>query len=511
MRERTFIMQLKSTSVFLTILFYLLFVPFFSNAGSFQENPLTKAIQLFDKEKYTEAEVLFKNLLDKRPDDFMVNYFYGACRTENGHYSDQDLSYLIKASKEVSPLNIDYYFGVQYHAKNQWEKALVYYKLYQKGASVNDQEKVNLSKKMVQCSNKINPFVNAEMVEKTDNSATALDPATTVAVSPENIAAPETKPEVTSTATVDSAISDPVETGNLIIAVQALDLETDSTLNITEYQQDAVAEQHAVEEQKIELIQQKPAEEVINFNINNEITYIFVSNFKTEEGKIYFREGTRKQTELTDVVNETEILRDKYKSAKSRSEKDSIGQQILTFENQMYELNGVVNQMFLQAKTAENGYWQNATPEETERFLGELNAAAKELNSKNTVKTESETITPELIVMPVLVEKEEVKNDKPVAKNSGIIYKIQIGAYSRGIPNNQKQAFSKISVIRKVENYTDANGVVVYTTGNLTSYDDAVVMQNQVRQEGIKDPIIAAYLNGKRITLEQAKEIENKK
>jgi hypothetical protein len=36
-------------------------------------------------------------------------------------------------------------------------------------------------------------------------------------------------------------------------------------------------------------------------------------------------------------------------------------------------------------------------------------------------------------------------------------------------------------------------------------------MQNQIRQEGIKDPIIAVYLNGKRITLEQAKELEKEK
>ncbi|MBK6282931.1 MAG: tetratricopeptide repeat protein [Draconibacterium sp.] len=129
--------------IFLTILIHFLFVPFVSNAFSFQENPLTKAIQLFDKEKYTEAEPLFKNILDKRPDDFMVNYFYGACRTENGHYSEQDLNYLVKASKEVNPLNIDYYLGVQYHAKNQWEKALVYYKLYKSVASANEQEKVN--------------------------------------------------------------------------------------------------------------------------------------------------------------------------------------------------------------------------------------------------------------------------------------------------------------------------------------------------------------------------------
>ena len=168
-------MQLKSTILFLTILFHLLFVPLRSESKTYQENPLTKAIQLFDKEKYTEAEPLFKKLLDQRPDDFMVNYFYGACRTENGHYTEQDLNYLIKASKEVTPLNIDYYFGVQYHAKNRWDKALVYYKLYKEIASSNEQEKANLSQKMDQCANHINPFVSSS--ENLENKEISEVPA----------------------------------------------------------------------------------------------------------------------------------------------------------------------------------------------------------------------------------------------------------------------------------------------------------------------------------------------
>jgi hypothetical protein len=115
----------------------------------------------------------------------------------------------------------------------------------------------------------------------------------------------------------------------------------------------------------------------------------------------------------------------------------------------------------------------------------------------------------EILIPPILIQDEEIENENSNARGSGITYKIQLGAYSRGIPNSQKAVFNKISILRKVENYTDENGVVVYTTGNLTSYDDAVLMQKQVRQEGIKDPIIAAYLNGKRITLEKAKEIDN--
>jgi hypothetical protein len=92
-----------------------------------------------------------------------------------------------------------------------------------------------------------------------------------------------------------------------------------------------------------------------------------------------------------------------------------------------------------------------------------------------------------------------------------LIYKIQLGAYSRGLPAYVKRLFDKLSYIRKIENYTDENGIVVYTTGNLTNYDDAVKMQEQVRREGIEDAYVVPYFNGKRITLNEAKEITNDK
>jgi len=462
-------MHYKSLISLLTILVFLLFVPNLTHANKFQENPLTKAILLFDKEKYDEAELLFKKLLDENPDDFMVNYFYGACRTENGHYSDKDLYYLEKASKEVTPLNIDYYFGVQYHAKNEWEKASSFYKLYQNVASANEQEKVNLKLKMEQCSNKINPFTNSETIEETDHTETAMITTTEIAaVSAENVEVTDENLSITEPILVDTAVT--------IVATPP-----------------------------------KPAEEIIKFNINNEITYIYVSNFKTKEGEIYFREGNLKQNELDLFVKETEELREKYKTSRLWTEKDSIGQQILMLESQTYELKNIVNQLFLQAKSVENEYWQNATTEETESFIKALNAASSEIDNKKSDQSLALLESPELIIPPVLLENNEEERSTPKPKPSGVIYKIQLGAFSRGIPNNMKPVFSKISVIRKVENYTDDKGVVVYTTGNLTNYDDAVLMQNQIRQEGIKDPIIAVYLNGKRITLEQAKELEKEK
>ncbi len=502
-------MPLKSIVIILTIVFQFLFVPFNSNGDVFQENLLSKAIQLFDKEKYAEAEPVFKTLLDQKPDDFMVNYFYGACRTENGHYSDEDLNYLLKASKEVTPLNIDYYFAVQYHAKNQWEKALSYYKLYQKGASENEQEKTGLKLKMEQCSNKINPFVSQEAVEKHEDNTVQAVAATGVSVAAvDNVSDHVSVIPATQTVNADSSEIEPVE-----IPVQDSVENTaagvmDSTIRSADNA--GVALQTETVQQQ-EVVKDRPVESRIDFNINDEITYLFASNFKTDEGKIYFEQGVSKEAELQKVLKETEDLRGKYKTSSSRAEKDSTGQLILALENQAYELKNVVTQMYLLSKNAENAYWQNAQPSEKESFIKELNTSAAEMNSKNEVNPESVSENPGLIIPPVLIENDEEKADAPKPKTTGVTYKIQIGAFSRGIPANQKAAFSKISVIRKVEKYTDENGVVVYTTGNLTSYEDAVVMQGQVKKEGIKDPKIAAYFNGKRITLEKAKELESNK
>jgi len=499
-------MQLRSTIPFLTILFQLLFVPCVAHSIIYQENPLTKAIQLFDKEKYAEAEPLFKAILDDRPDDFMVNYFYGACRTENGHYSEKDLNYLLKASNEVNPLNIDYYFAVQNHAKSQWEKALAYYNMYKAVASVNEQEKVKLTIKMEQCTNHINPFTYSENAEKQEGSDAM------VIVAPEvvskNVGQTNGNRSILQNEVKDSANAVVEESAKTEVDEQEMIIKSDSTIQLSVSQQDTLSVQQSENESQTLTTKTLLPEEQIKFNVNSEIAYISVSNFKTEDGKNYFEEGRSKETELEKVLIRTEILREKYKTLQTRTERDSIGKYILDLEGQSYELKNVINQLFMQAKNIENEYWQNASPEETESFVKEINAS---LEANNTNNSEANPVSQELIITPIFIETEEVNKETQNTKASGIIYKIQLGAFSRGIPNNQKQVFSKISVIRKVENYTDENGVVVYTTGNLTSYEDAVEMQNQIRQEGIKDPKIAAYLNGKRITLEQAKEIETKK
>ncbi|NOR76415.1 MAG: hypothetical protein GQ525_14810 [Draconibacterium sp.] len=456
-------MNLIKNYSYLISLIILLSSTFIAVSQSENVNDLTKAIQLFDKENFNDAQPIFKKILDEKPDDFMVNYFYGACRTENNHFTNADLDCLILANQEVSPININYYFGVQYHARSNWERALKFYTKYKSSDSPAEIDKNKILEKIQQCYDKINPYEEFMIDES-----------------------------------IEDILADTISNGlisDLNLASQNSTIKNDTNI---------VTTSEDIFETEVEV--DIPKGELINFKVNNEIIYKDTSHFKTEKGKDFFLEGNSLQKVLDLSLINVDVLREEYSSAKTREEKSYIGEKILAYENEIYKLKSNVFNSLIQAKSTEAEYWQSATEEELKIFNAELALiSADDIN--DTINTKTTTVTPILIDPSLLLVGTE--NTSPASEQNinDLIYKIQIGAYSRGLPNYTKKLFNKLSFIRKIENYTDEKGIVVYTTGNLTNYDDAVKMKNQVRQEGIKDAYIVPYLKGKRITLEQAKEL----
>lgn len=466
-------MQLEKSICILTILLIILFVPLWANSNTDQNNQLTKAIQLFDKEQFAEAEPIFKKLLSENPNDFMINYFYGACKTENGHYSKSVLNLLEKASKEVSPLNINYYLGVQHHAQNNWESALKFYNKYKLQASETDQVKVNLLNKIQLCFDQTNPFPVVQ----------------------------ETPEEIVFNA-VDTLTG---KSDTTIIAMNGYFFQADSTPQFADLTSISNEEQEADNDKIENQIIDKP----IKFIVNSEITYLFLSNFRTEDGKSFYKKGESKFEELDRAMKSINQLREKYASTWSRNAKDSIGQEILFIENQIFELKDSANELHFHAKDLENNYWQNASKHEIETFRKKIQENAEK--QKEQIYATPIILTDSNDYYNIFLSTNEFDNLAEEKTDPDLIYKIQIGAYSRGLPNFVKKLYDRLTLIRKIENYTDENGVVVYTTGNLTKYEDAKKMQKQIRQEGVEDAYVVPYLKGKRITLEQAFKIEENK
>ncbi|HYQ57706.1 MAG TPA: SPOR domain-containing protein [Draconibacterium sp.] len=475
---------IKAAFAQITILFIFLFASNFV-FGVNQENPLTQAIQYFDEGRFEEAELILKKLLDEKPDHLMVNYYYGACRTENGHYGTNEILYLLNGSLGESPLKTDYYLAVQYHAKNRWDDALNYYSLYQQKADEEMQKAVQLDEKIQMCQQKINPFAEEQQTTATDMMPTAVPRET----EPEIFNPIIGNPAVDTIPTTKSdlyVLNDSVHNDTMAIETTAKDVQT------------------PVKQETLKAPERKP----INFVISSQIIYPDTAFFKTKEGLKFYNEGGLKQKILQQTVKTTDEYRKKYGSATSYSEKQSLGEFIMDGETKIYQLREEVSEAFSKAQQAELTYWQSASEAEREEFQNELDDYFEAIHQQSAPAAPDSII---LISTSVLPAEGVFSGENNNPSTDELTYKIQLGAYSRGLPAYVKRLFDKLSYIRKIENYTDDKGIVVYTTGNLTNYEDALKMQEQVRQEGVEDAFVVPYFNGKRITLEEAKEIENKR
>ena len=88
-------------------------------------------------------------------------------------------------------------------------------------------------------------------------------------------------------------------------------------------------------------------------------------------------------------------------------------------------------------------------------------------------------------------------------KKQNLEYKIQIGAF-KNVPD--KKLTDKIQPVTKSE--TDEKGVTKYYSGSYKKNEEAQSMVNKIREMGFPGAFVVAFLEGKQISLEKAKEIE---
>jgi len=470
-------MNLKNAVYLLTTSIFLLFAPLSLLAES-QENSLLQAIKLFDQNKFKEAETILSELIKEHPEDLMINYYYGACRTENQEYGQNEILYLLKGSTGESPLKTDYYLAVQYHAQNRWDDALLYYKTYENTCSPDEAKELDLAEKIRLCSEKVNPFVN-DTTETSD-----IAPAAIVRPARENesVSANAVYPEAEQTSEMTPVIA-----------------EDDSS---------GIAIEESVPEVVSEEVPETEETEPINFFVNNDLTYVDISNFRTEEGLEAYQKWESSRQSLDSLNTTLNSFRSDYARAQKAEKRNELGQKIIAAEGELLPLQRKTNDLLNEVRRAENDYWNEASTDEYDDFVEHLHKMHTSIQNQ---AAEVPPIDTNFIVSEVF---DDIVPATPVTKEETgdeLVYKIQIGAYSRGLPPYVKKQFDKLGYIRKIENYTDDRGVVVYTTGNLTKLEDAVKMQNQVRQEGIEDAFVVPYFNGKRITLGEAKKIESER
>ncbi len=449
-----------------------------------QENPEVKAIQLFNSGNFSEAEKIFKMLLEQNSESPISNYYYGASRTENGHYGKKEMEYLKKAGENITPDRLHYYLAIQHHARGNWDQALKYYNQFRLSVPEMEQEELKLSKKIQLCYNQVNPFDTTSVTSVPQNVQTDSLKRSANTKQKELYTSPALKEEPTPLTASNNEL-------NLIENIDNQEsLNTDALIYLREALPDLPGVEPTI-----------PDGDPVKFHVNNTITYLYSSQFQTEEGKNLFEKAMKLQQQQEKNLAEAEKLRTLYKNSQLPEERETLATKIITIENESLHIEEEIKNIHSELRKVENEYWENAGTVERKNFIMKQEKILSALNKDD--------ISPRVPQEEILIDFIEQKAKSP-AKTSPpeLTYKIQIGAYSKGVPAYRQKVFKKLSIIRNINNYTDENGIVVYTTGNLTRYEDALKLQNQVRQEGIQDAKVVPYYNGKRITLEKAKQME---
>lgn len=257
--------------------------------------------------------------------------------------------------------------------------------------------------------------------------------------------------------------------------------------------------------QEIFSVPKRIENEVIDFRINSDIKYLSFKHFVKNESLKLFFQAWLKEKELKNLSKQTDSLRHIYSTADNQK-REEISSLILQAEQKTINLNQEIPEMYEKARIQEDIYWQSATGDELAKFRAKTKVFADSLAQLAATKDKVNLLAETEKTDTLELYKPSANNSPAkVEEASPIIYKIQIGAFKSKIPDTANKLIKKLSLIRNIEKQTDSKGVTIYTTGNLKSYEEAVVLQNQVKQEGAKNPIITAYKNGKRIPVEDAK------
>ena len=98
-------------------------------------------------------------------------------------------------------------------------------------------------------------------------------------------------------------------------------------------------------------------------------------------------------------------------------------------------------------------------------------------------------------------EPEPQPKSNPAA--SGIVYKVQFMTSGKEVKANARE----FKGITDYEYYMQKN-TYCYTTGSFATAREAANYQKEVREKGFKDAFVVAFLNGERISLQKAKEMQ---
>ncbi|MGF7139930.1 SPOR domain-containing protein [Roseimarinus sediminis] len=459
----------------------LISLPILSTAQSEE----ARARDYFEQGDFGKALPFFQQEYTLYPSDASAQYHYGICLSETGQYGSKARKLLLGAAQDANtPHDVYFYIAKNYHAAENFELALNYYQRFRDKAKKKERRGVEFDHFYDACREGINPFT-ANVVEETAQQDENILIESEIQLLSESSDTVKAKPETFSDST-DSHISE-------------------------EASEAPVNNNRVVETDEWPVVPAVLADTSFNFTLAPKITYQIISQFKTAKGQHHFIEGWMNREKLAANMRTLESFRKQYQRTDNQEEQEKIAKELIALEQENFELKPLADEHHWQAREAELLFWNTASDVALKALKAENDSINNSKHQQLVVQpVEIEPVIPAETIPADTTVSEVIAEDKPVVaeeEKNELIYRIQIGAFSKGLPEYIDRLYKKLAVLRRIDSYTDERGVVVYTVGELRNFDDAVKLQQQIRQEGVKDAFVVAYHNGKRITLKEAREI----
>ena len=137
--------------------------------------------------------------------------------------------------------------------------------------------------------------------------------------------------------------------------------------------------------------------------------------------------------------------------------------------------------------------------------IKEIDAILKKADADkaNKERVDAEKLTKETITHSEKEKKEE--SPKQTNPTNGISFKVQFASIDKEV--DAKVKFANVSEV----SFYKAGAIFKYTSGNFSSFDDASKQQAKLKELGYKDCFVAAFKNGVRMDINEARKLTEAK
>ncbi len=399
----------------------------------------TLAIDYFQQGNFDKALPIFAKLAQSYPDNVMYNYYYGVSLIKNNIFETAAKEALLNSVVDKTPVNANFYLGNYFHALAQWQEAMDFYDRFEKVGTRQEKKSLKFDYYVDLCKQRVNPFNPVKTADSSLFGDTLLKPPPKI--DENNFPVPEALKK-----------------------------------------------------------------SWFNFQVNEMLAYHSIDDFKSEASKVLFTKAWMCTGKNDSILALTDSLRKQHEQIARVDTRLGLVQQIVDCEQKSYQLMREREKFLEQSRVKESAYWDREGTKGAIAYNVIIQDRENKLNEtkKKEEKALEKVPEPELPKDSVIVVSEkilprletEVKNPQ----SEELTYKVQIGSFKNGIMTSSfKQAYAKISKLRKIDIITGDKKFVVYTVGNFSNESDASKMKDQLIREGMKGAIVVTFdkLTGK--------------